>query len=116
MDAIEITMRVRRADGHWSARPIWVVTIEGEAYVRSAFGERSTWYRQIRKNPVTEVEVGDITLPVRLDPVDDEDLIARVSAAYRAKYGPSWPGPVETMTGPDAATTTMRLTDLREAT
>ncbi|WP_214411301.1 DUF2255 family protein [Sphaerisporangium fuscum] len=116
MEAYEITLCVRHADGSWSARPIWVVTVTGESYVRSAFGERSAWYRRARTCPAALVEAGGAVYEARLDLVEDAGLIDRVSAAYRAKYGPSWPGPAETMTGPEAAGTTMRLTDVRQVT
>lgn len=49
---------------------------------------------------------------VVLRPVEDPELVRRVSGAYRAKYGLDWPGPVESMNGNEAAATTMRLTDV----
>ncbi|MGP4002214.1 DUF2255 family protein [Streptomyces sp. 8N706] len=87
MDHAEIVMRVRRADGRWSARPVWVVVPGGEAYVRSAFGQRSAWYRRTLQHAGTEVEVAGVRLSVTLQPVDDPELVQRVSGAYRAKYG-----------------------------
>jgi hypothetical protein len=116
MDHAEIVMRVRRADGRWSARPVWVVVLGGEAYVRSAFGRRSAWYRRVLRHADTEVEVAGARLSVTLQPVDDPALVRRVSAAYRAKYGLDWPGPVESMNGPGAAATTMRLANVGEVT
>ncbi len=107
-------MRVRHADGRWSARPIWVVAIDGAAYVRSAFGHRSGWYRRVLAGAETKVQLDGVTVPVRLAPVDEPTLVQRVSGAYRAKYGLSWPGPVQTITGLEAAGTTMRLADARE--
>ncbi|MCS0603504.1 DUF2255 family protein [Streptomyces sp. LP11] len=111
----EIVLWVRRETGGWSARTVWVVAVDGEAYVRSAFGRRSAWYRQVLRDAETEVEVAGIRRSVTLRPVDDPDLVQRVSGAYRAKYGLSWPGPVESMNAYEAAATTMRLADLREA-
>ncbi|TMR92470.1 DUF2255 family protein [Nonomuraea basaltis] len=110
----EIVMRVRHADGRWSARPIWVVAIDGEACIRSAFGRRSAWYRRVQAHAATEVDLGGVNLPVRLEPVDDPALVHRVSAAYRTKYALSWPSPVEMMISPEAARTTMRLTNIGE--
>ncbi|MFH0518471.1 hypothetical protein ACHBTE_14990 [Streptomyces sp. M41] len=46
---------------------------------------------------------------VALEPVADAGLVERACGAYRAKYGLRWPGPVESMNGPEAAATTMRL-------
>ncbi|MEW9552382.1 DUF2255 family protein [Nonomuraea sp. NPDC050783] len=113
-EAEEIVMCVRHVDGRWSARPIWVVVIDGAAYVRSAFGLRSGWCRRALAGAETAVELDGVTVPVRLTPVDEPALVERVSGAYRAKYGLSWPGPVLTITGPEAAGTTMRLADAGE--
>lgn len=41
----------------------------------------------------------------------DPALVALVSEASRAKYGLRWPGPVESVNGAVAATTTLWLTD-----
>ncbi|MET8627318.1 DUF2255 family protein [Kitasatospora sp. NPDC004669] len=111
-DRTEIVLWVRHADGRWSARTVWVVVLNGEAYVRSAFGRRSAWYRRVLRHADTEVEVAGVRLSATLRPVDDPELVLRVSGAYRAKYGLSWPGPVESMNGPEAAATTMRLTNV----
>ena len=116
MDHAEIVVRVRRADGRWSARPVWVVVLGGEAFVRSAFGQRSAWYRRVLRHADTEVEVAGAQLSVTLQAVDDPATVRRVSRAYRAKYGLDWPGPVESMNGPEAAATTMRLTNVGEVT
>lgn len=62
----------------------------------------------------TEIDLDGVAAPVRLAPVDEPTLIERVSGGYRAKYGVSWPGPVQTVTGPEAAGTTMRLVDAGE--
>ncbi|MER5939588.1 DUF2255 family protein [Streptomyces sp. NPDC001928] len=112
MDRAEIVLWVRQADGRWSARTVWVVVLDGEAYVRSAFGERSAWYRRVLRHAHTQVEVAGVRVPVTLQPVDDPELVRRVSGAYRAKYGLRWPGPVESLNGHEAATTTMRLTNV----
>ncbi|WP_327372499.1 DUF2255 family protein [Streptomyces sp. NBC_01216] len=112
MNRSEIVLWVRDADGRWSARTVWVVVLGGEAYVRSAFGRRSGWYRRVLRNAATEVEVAGVRLSVTLQPVADPALVQRVSGAYRTKYGLSWPGPVESMNGHEAAATTMRLADV----
>ncbi|MFE9635814.1 DUF2255 family protein [Streptomyces sp. NPDC006463] len=117
-DRAEIVLWVRHADGRWSARTVWVVVLgglnglNGQAYVRSAFGRRSAWYRRVLRDADTEVEVAGVRTSVTLRPVDDLELVQRVSGAYRAKYGLSWPGPVESMNGPEAAATTLRLTEV----
>ncbi|MBD3006491.1 DUF2255 family protein [Streptomyces sp. 5-10] len=87
------------------ARTVWGMVLGGEAYVRSAFGRRSGWYRRVLRHADTEVEVevAGVRLSVTLQPVvDDPELVQRVSGAYRATYGLGRPG--------EAAATTMRLT------
>lgn len=89
-----------------------MVPLDGEAYVRSAFGRRSAWYRRVLRHADTAVVVDGVRVSVCLQPVDDIGLVQRVSGAYWAKYGLSWPGPVESMNGHEAAATTMRLTNV----
>ncbi|MCK8678426.1 DUF2255 family protein [Streptomyces lichenis] len=115
-ERMEIVLWVRQGAGGWSARTVWVVAVGVEAYVRSAFGRRSAWYRRILRDAETEVEVevAGVRGSVTLRAVDDPELVRRVSCAYRVKYGLSWPGPVESMNAYEAAATTMRLVDLRE--
>jgi hypothetical protein len=105
----EIVLRVRRADGSWSVRSIWVVVVDQDVYVRSAFGRRGAWYRAVRAGAPAEIETARAILPVRLEPVHDPAVHRRVSDGYRVKYGLSWPGPVETMLTDEACATTMRL-------
>jgi antibiotic biosynthesis monooxygenase (ABM) superfamily enzyme len=105
----ELLIRTRRRDGSWAAQPVWVVTVDGEPYIRSAFGTRGLWYRRVRKDAEVRVEADGETLPVRLVPADDRDLNRRISDAYRAKYGPVWPGPVGNVVGADACATTLRV-------
>lgn len=106
---------VRDGGGRWSGRTVWVVVVDGEAYVRSAFGRRSAWYRRVLRRADTAVEVAaGVRLGVVLRPVDKPALVERVSAAYRAKYGLHWPGPVESMNGEEAAAATLWLTDAGE--
>ncbi|MGP3962155.1 DUF2255 family protein [Nonomuraea sp. 3N208] len=105
----EIVMWVRRADGSWSSRPIWVVVSDGDAYVRAAFGDRSAWYREVRGGAQVAVQVDGAVFPARLEAVGDPGLVERVSGRYRAKYALRWPGPVESIVAREIAITTMRL-------
>jgi hypothetical protein len=89
----EIGLRTRSSNGSWSSRPIWIVVVASESYIRSAFGTRSAWYRRVRADGHADIEVGNETLQVRLQPVDDEALNGRISDAYCAKYSPPGPAP-----------------------
>jgi hypothetical protein len=105
----EIVMRTPRRDGSWSSRPIWVVVVDGEAYVRSYLGVRGAWYRRVRVDRRAEITVEGETVPVGLEPVADQALEGRISDAYRGKYGRASPGPTEAMVAAEAVDTTMRL-------
>ncbi|MGI5239383.1 DUF2255 family protein [Dactylosporangium sp. CA-139066] len=105
----DIVLRVQRGGGSWSVRRIWVVLVDDDAYIRSAFAHRSGWYRSVCAGAAVEIEAAGTILPVRLEPVNDPELVRRISKGYREKYALSWPGPVETITGGAASATTMRV-------
>ncbi|MGI5450696.1 DUF2255 family protein [Streptomyces sp. CA-243310] len=111
-DHMEIILWTRHTDGRWSARTLWMVLVDEQAYVRSAFGLRSAWYRRVRGHAETRIEAAAGRLPVTLRPVSDPELVRRVSDAYQAKYGLGWPGPVASINEPEAAATTLCLTDV----
>ncbi|MGX1560090.1 DUF2255 family protein [Streptomyces sp. NPDC055506] len=52
--------------------------LDEEAYVRSAFGRRSAWYRRVPRHADTEVEAAGVRLPVTLRPVDDLGPVDRL--------------------------------------
>ncbi|WP_459644517.1 DUF2255 family protein [Kineococcus sp. NUM-3379] len=103
-----MSLLTRRGDV-WTSRQVWVVTVAGWAYVRSAFGTRAVWYRRVLTDPHARVVAGDLIFDVGFVPVRDALTVAEVSVAYWEKYGLGWPGPTAGMTAPEAACTTMRL-------
>jgi hypothetical protein len=105
----EVDVRTPRRDGSISSRPIWVVVVDGTAYVRSYLGERGAWYRRARADGAATLVAGDLTLDVRVEPVGDEELNRRISDAFRAKYGKQSPESTEAMVVPDVVATTLRL-------
>ncbi len=85
--------------------PIWAVVVDGEAYVRSYRGERGAWYRRALRDGRVEIEgVG-----ARVEPERDPDVNARISDAFRAKYGERSPGSTDAMVAPEVVATTLRL-------
>jgi hypothetical protein len=106
----EVDMRTPRRDGSVSSRPIWVVVVAGNAYVRSFRGTRGAWYRRALADGRAVIGVGRFILELVVEPVTDDELNRRVSDAFRAKYGARSPGPTEAMVSPDITQTTMRLT------
>jgi hypothetical protein len=86
--------------------PIWAVVVDGEAYVRSYRGERGAWYRRALREGRLEIE----GVKARVEPERDRDLNARISDAFRAKYGRHSPRSTEAMVTAEVAATTLRLT------
>jgi hypothetical protein len=76
---------------------IWVVTVDGDVFVRSVRGDRGRWYREVSANPSAALHVGDRRIPVRAVPVTDEPTVGAVSDAYRSKYGRWAPGSTQAM-------------------
>ena len=85
----EIVISFVRPDGSKGSTPIWDVEVDGEVYVRSGGGLQGGWYRRLRHNPEGEVRAGRDVYPIHAEPVEDLDLQARGTDAYRAKYGHS---------------------------
>jgi hypothetical protein len=108
-ESLEIEMLTPRRDGSISSRPIWVVVVDGEAYVRSYLGPRGAWYRRALSDGRAQIGVDGRTIDVGAEPVQGEEVNVRVSDAFRAKYGPRSPGPTETMVNPEVSATTLRL-------
>ena len=103
-------MLTPRRDGSVSSRPIWVVVVDGELYVRSYLGPRGAWYRRALADGRAAIGVDGRTVEVAVEPEHDEDVNRRVSEAFRAKYGARSPGSTETMVNPEVSATTLRLT------
>jgi hypothetical protein len=88
---------------------IWVVTVDGDVFVRSVRGDRGRWYREVSANPSAALHVGDRRIPVRAVPVTDETTVEAVSEAYWSKYGGTSPGSTRAMVRPETLPTTLKL-------
>ena len=108
--SIEVDIRTPRRDGSESSRPIWIVVVDGNAYVRSLLGARGAWYRRAVADGRAKIAVQDTVVPVGLEPDHDEDVNRRVSEAFQAKYGEQSPGSTATMIDAERSETTLRLT------
>jgi len=108
--AIEIDAVTPRSDGSTSSRPIWVVVVDGDAYVRSYRGPRGAWYRRAQEDGRLTVVSDGVEIDAAAEPALDDDVNRRVSEAYRAKYGARSPGSTESMVDPEISQTTLRLT------
>ena len=65
---------------------IWIVVDDhGRAFVRSWLGERGRWYRELVRNPVGAVHVGERRIPIRARIADEAGILA-CSRLLRAKH------------------------------
>jgi len=103
----ELRIAGRRADD--SLRKlviIWMVTLDGELYVRSVKGVDAAWFRGTQVQGLGHISAGGIEKDVsftRVTDVDDE-----LDAAYEAKYR-SYPTAVTRITSAQARATTLRV-------
>lgn len=103
----EVYVRVTRRDGKVGELPIWIVTVEGEAYVRSYLAERGAWYRRALADGRMTLVVRGKAVPVVVEPMEDERLDKSISEAFITKYGDS--GPTRTMVSEPVTATTLRV-------
>lgn len=105
----EVDMRTPRRDGSESSRPIWVVVVDGDVYVRSYRGARGAWFRRALADGRATIAVHETTVPVGVEPDHDEQVNRRVSEAFQAKYGEGSPESTATMIDAERSATTLRL-------
>lgn len=112
---LELLERVREIEVETRRRrtTIWVVTVDGSAYVRSIRGSEGAWYRDLRREREGVVHVGRHRVPVRASAVRSDETLQRVSAAFRRKYARS-PGSLASVVAPHTLAGTLRLEPAQE--
>ena len=87
ISAEEVQVRTRRPDGTLG-RPttIWVVGEGDRIFIRSTNGRTAAWFRGASATGSGQVVARGTAYDVSFIEADDDDLAA-VDAAYRAKYG-----------------------------
>jgi hypothetical protein len=107
--SLELDISSRRADGTLRPSiPIWVVSVDGDVYVRSWYRRTTGWFGHVLDFPEAHIRVAGLESDVVVVDVGlaDRDLRASVDAAYRTKYGARGH---QSMVTEDAAATTLRL-------
>jgi hypothetical protein len=107
--AQELSIAVRRADGslrRWT--PVWVVTFDGQVYVRSWYRRETGWFGAALRSLQARVRVPGLEVDVLIEDAGG-DQEAGVTSAYRSKYGGS---SVDAMVSAEAVATTLRLLPL----
>jgi len=108
-DAEELQLASRRPDG--SLRPyvvMWVVRVDHDLYVRSAYGSENPWYRRATASGTGRVRAGGIERDVSFAQASAEAQ-GDIDSAYHAKYDRYGPRIVGSVTGQDAHRVTVRL-------
>ncbi len=114
LDAIgaadEVHIETRRGEGSAEhSTVIWAVVVDGDVFVRSVRGEGGRWYREASSNPKVVLRVNGEQVSARAVHEADAATVEKVSEAYRAKYGVSYPRPTAWIVREEVLPTTLRL-------
>ncbi|MER6345281.1 DUF2255 family protein [Streptomyces sp. NPDC001595] len=112
-DQTQVTLHVKVASEEPRTWELWIVQVDGDAYLRSLTGVGSRWYRQATASRA-QLWCDDGIVEARFEPVDDPVLLDRIDTAYTDKYGIGWPGPVGFITASRARTATLRVVVLSQ--
>jgi hypothetical protein len=107
--ARELDLASTRADG--TLRPyttMWVVRVDDDLFVRSAYGPDNPWYVRAKASGAGRVRSGGVERDVAFAEASG-DAHPDIDAAYHAKYDRNGPKLVETVVGPEAAEVTIKL-------
>ena len=85
--ASENTVAISTTNENGSARKttVWLVVVDGEAYIRTSRSTR--WGNNVERDANVVLSVGDADHRVRASFVEDEALRARIVETFREKYG-----------------------------
>jgi len=81
-----IDLRTQGADGRAYESRLWVVDVDGQAYLRTG-SDKSQWLARLRLNPQVSVTRSGVTANFIATPIDDPAIRVRVNAATAEKYG-----------------------------
>jgi hypothetical protein len=87
---------------------MWVVRVDDDLYVRSAYGANNPWFRRANQSGVGRIRSGGVERDVKFaEPTPD--VHPDIDATYRGKYERYGPAIVGTVVGPLAHGVTIRL-------
>lgn len=103
----EVDIETRVADGTPHSTIIWVVVVDGVAYVRSYRGATARWYREVVSDPDATIVAAGRRIEVRAVTATDDGSVDACSRGLEAKYAgdPATPA----MVAPTVLGTTLRL-------
>ena len=105
--ANEVDVETVSPKGSWHRVPIWVVVVDGAAYVASVNAAKGRWYRELTQRDGA-LAVDARRFPVHAVPVSDPALLQRVSEEYGRKYERSRAS-LASMQREEVLATTLRL-------
>jgi hypothetical protein len=108
-EADELQLASARADG--TLRPyvtMWVVRVDDELYVRSAYGPANPWYRRARASGRGRIRAGGVERDVTFGDTA-AGVHGDIDAVYHAKYDRYGAKLVDTVVGPSVEGVTIRL-------
>lgn len=124
-----VTVVTTRVDGTPVAAPIWAVVVEDVPYVRAAYGGRTSWFARAVSGRAVSMSLADGSVAERdrTAALDDprvgvsvrrleasDPVQAAVTAAYEAKYLPTEPAHVPSVTDGQAVARTLALLPLAD--
>jgi hypothetical protein len=104
----EVDIETRGSDGTRHRVPIWVLVIDGEAYVASYRGKSGRWWRELLRNGEATLVTGRSRVDVRPHRVRSARIREAMSAAFAKKYRGSRSS-VLAMQRPEVLETALRL-------
>ncbi len=110
--AAELEIAVKRADGsRRPRRPIWVVCVGHQVYVRTWYRRDTGWFAHALASRRADIRVPGLEAAVTIEEIGTEPtgLRAEIDAAYRTKYQHYGASAVGPMVADAAAATTLRL-------
>ncbi|WP_430646846.1 DUF2255 family protein [Agromyces sp. GXS1127] len=112
-EAEQLEVASERPDGSLNPfRTVWVVRVDDELFIRSAYGPNNGWYRRARSTGTGRIKAGGVIRDVTFAdvPAEDLELHAALDAEYTRKYGPNHaPHVMATVLGDEVREVTLRL-------
>lgn len=89
LDEGEVVILMTRDEARSYETPLWIVTVDGQEYVRAARPQR-VWLDRVRADPIVALRPEDEESALRqyrAEVIDDAAVRRRVNKAMAAKYG-----------------------------
>ena len=83
-DVGTVTVVTTTEEGELRETTVWLAVVEGQGYLRTG---STRWGRDVERSPKLGLRIGEESLALRAEFVEDDALRERVSAAFREKYG-----------------------------